>query len=517
MELIKDTIKVDNRVDFGTHKTFLEWDVVVPDSKDDVFEIVKAEGYISLKKEDIMEGKIILRGDLNYNIVYLTQSRKVVSLMGKTDFNQAIEKEYVKIGMRSLLDTEIEHIDCNISNERKLKLAAVANVKGALFEREKIDIIRQISDLEDVQSYRKDIEYENIVGIESGESTVKETIHIDQNIGDISDVVSLSPRVVLRETRISDNKVILGGVLEVAPVFLSTDGNVIKLNKSNIDFTQFIEVPGAYDGMREDTVVNLTEFNFNLRGNEEGKISALEIEASVRSKTKISETVIKEILQDAYCPHRGIKLEQKDIALNTLVSTGTDNFLIKETVVKDREDIQIKEIVNLQCDILVTGNLVLDGKNIIEGVTSLNIDYIPEEGLRPIYSMHEEIPFKHIIDIEKCKEGMRANNKVQVSSLSYSISKDEIEVQIKGFCSYEIQEDKKYRFLVNGELQETVDPSKRASITIYISREGETLWDVAKRYNATLEEIASTNELSVDAVLKEGQCLIIEKKVVCEI
>lgn len=50
MELIKDVIKVDNRIDFGKFQTFIEAEAVVPDKKLDVYEIVKTEGYISLKK-----------------------------------------------------------------------------------------------------------------------------------------------------------------------------------------------------------------------------------------------------------------------------------------------------------------------------------------------------------------------------------------------------------------------------------------------------------------------------------
>ena len=43
MELIKDIIKVDNRIDFGKFQTFIETEAVVPDKKSDVYEIIKTE------------------------------------------------------------------------------------------------------------------------------------------------------------------------------------------------------------------------------------------------------------------------------------------------------------------------------------------------------------------------------------------------------------------------------------------------------------------------------------------
>ena len=50
MELIKDVIKVDNRMDFGKFQTFIESEAVVPDKKPDVYDVVKTEGYIAIKK-----------------------------------------------------------------------------------------------------------------------------------------------------------------------------------------------------------------------------------------------------------------------------------------------------------------------------------------------------------------------------------------------------------------------------------------------------------------------------------
>ena len=37
--------------------------------------------------------------------------------------------------------------------------------------------------------------------------------------------------------------------------------------------------------------------------------------------------------------------------------------------------------------------------------------------------------------------------------------------------------------------------------------------DIANNYNSTEEEIAQTNEISMDEELQPGKCLILEKKV----
>ena len=122
MELIKDVIKVDNRIDFGKFQTFIESEAVVPDKKPDVYDIVKTEGYIAIKKIEVTDGKILCRGSFNYNVIYITDDKNTVSnIEGKIDINEVIEKDNIVQDMEYMLYPEVEHVDCTIMNERKIK------------------------------------------------------------------------------------------------------------------------------------------------------------------------------------------------------------------------------------------------------------------------------------------------------------------------------------------------------------------------------------------------------------
>ena len=65
-------------------------------------------------------------------------------------------------------------------------------------------------------------------------------------------------------------------------------------------------------------------------------------------------------------------------------------------------------------------------------------------------------------------------------------------------------------FIIKGEDKGDYDLSTAPSIIIYICKEDDNLWDIAKKYNTTEEEIAQTNEISMDEELQPGKCLILE-------
>ena len=52
-----------------------------------------------------------------------------------------------------------------------------------------------------------------------------------------------------------------------------------------------------------------------------------------------------------------------------------------------------------------------------------------------------------------------------------------------------------------------------SGITIYFADDSEKLWDVAKKYSTTVEEIIKANNLDEGSTLSKGQRLMIPKRV----
>ena len=51
-------------------------------------------------------------------------------------------------------------------------------------------------------------------------------------------------------------------------------------------------------------------------------------------------------------------------------------------------------------------------------------------------------------------------------------------------------------------------------ITVYMVKPGDTMWDIARRFYTTVEEIEELNELSEEEI-ESGQPLLLVKKVSC--
>ncbi len=511
MELIKDIIKIDSRMDFGKYQTFIESEVVVPDVKSDVYEIVDTQGYIALSKIDISDGKLVCRGSFNYNVMYIADDKSTLSnVCGRIDINEVIEKDTIVQDMEHMLYPEVEHVDCTIMNERKIRVGALINIKGSLFEKQRLDIVKDVSQVECIQKHRKEIVYQDIVGIEKTESVIRDTIAISSE--EVSAIINVAPIVKVKESRIADNKVIIGGVLSISPLACTYDGDIVELDKVNMDFTQFIEVPGAFDGMKEETILSIGDFNYNFKQNAESNTCMLEIECTVCCKVKVTDEVTREVLQDAYSPQKIVKFDHRLINLNKELCTMTENFTIRETLNNDYDNVEIKDIVSVCPSISIENAYIEGNKSIIQGIIKAVVLFVPVEGEKMIYKISEEIPFENDINIENLTDTCSIFNTVCIDRVETDLNRDQIDIVIKVKRFTEAVDKKSESFIIKGEDQGEYDLSKAPSIIVYICKEGDNLWDIAKKYNTTEEEISQVNEIKVDEPIKPGKCLILQKK-----
>lgn len=512
MELIKDIIKIDSRVDFGKYQTFIESEAVVPDIKSDVYEIVDTQGYIVLSKIEVSDGKLICRGSFNYNVIYIADDKSTLSnVCGKIDINEVIEKDNIVQDMEYMLYPELEHIDCTILNERKIRVGALMNIKGSLFEKQRLDVIKDITQVEYIQKHRKEIVYQDIIGIEKTESVIRDTISISSS--EVSSVINITPMVKVKESRISDNKVIIGGVLEINPLACTYEGDIVELDKVGIDFTQFIEVPGAFDEMKEEILLNIGDFNYNFKDNSESNTAMLEIECTVCCKVKVTDEVTREVLQDAYSPQKIIKFDNKLINLNKSIYSDSENFTIRETLSTGDDNIQVKDVVNVCTSISIENAYVEGNKSIIQGIIKVVVLFVPVEAEKMIYKISEEIPFENDIVIDNLTDACSIFNTVCIEKSESDLNRDEIDLVIKVKRFTEVIDKKSESFIIKGEEQGEYDLSEVPSIIVYICKNGDQLWDIAKKYNTTQEEIEELNEIKIDEPLKPGKCLILQKKV----
>ena len=203
----------------------------------------------------------------------------------------------------------------------------------------------------------------------------------------------------------------------------------------------------------------------------------------------------------------GLKKDEYEIGI--LQGTNTSESIVKDNVQLKENDLKPEQIISANATIILTDKEVIKDKIIVEGIIKADILYTTTDEERFISNIKAEIPFSSAIDISGADDRMKAIVRANLENLDTAIEGNTIAIKanitLSGKILYEITKE----FISDVVEEEGDKPEKKASITIYVVGDGDTLWNLAKKYNTTVGDLLKINEMEDSDDIEVGQKLII--------
>lgn len=516
VELMKDLLKVDGLIGENTVQAIIEGDILAPDTKPDISRVVAVDGNIQVNKKETQDDKILVEGNLLFKVLYVSDrgEEPLYSIDSSTNFKEIIEIKGLTPQIKNEVEAEIEHIDFNLNNERKIGVKAVINLQGKGLKESHVEITKDVEGLGDIEVLRESLRYTDIVGSNVSDTLVKDAFELEEGLPEIKEILKSSPLVVERETKITDGKVIVGGLLLLETLYIGEDEeNPLNILKKEIPFTHFIEMPEAYSDMEYRLKMKVDEVYTDVKENADGAKRILEVEGIINIQATVMENQNREVVVDAYSPTKPLKLQKSKIEVRESLGIHHSQVLLRETLDLPNNYPPMAKIFSVNAKPIVTDYQLRENKVAIEGVLEATVIYATEEGEQPIYSFLQEIPFRHHVEMERTENQMEVEVDLLIQELDYSqINEEQAEVRINLKSTCQAYCMKSMDILSHAEeMEETVDITKRPSLTIYFFQEGDSLWKIAKKYNTTVQRIMEANEIENPEDVKPGDQIIIEK------
>ena len=151
----------------------------------------------------------------------------------------------------------------------------------------------------------------------------------------------------------------------------------------------------------------------------------------------------------------------------------------------------------------------------MEGIVLVRVLYIITDDAMPFYSMEEAIPFSHLIEAAGIGRDCVYHLRTDLEQLSTNMA-DSSQLEVKAVINLNALVLRQQREQVISEITETALDRKKIQelpgIVCYVVQPEDTLWDVAKRFYTSLEEIRELNGLEGEN-LTPGEPLLVVKNV----
>ncbi len=205
-----------------------------------------------------------------------------------------------------------------------------------------------------------------------------------------------------------------------------------------------------------------------------------------------------EVTTDCYSTKYESQTTYTDLESYDAVRMSTSSFSISEGVKRksNEAEVIIDQIATPACEkIEAKGNkLHLIGKLYTSIIARGRED---ENGQSEYLCDSYEIPFKHEIDLSKSVNGTVSRVSVSASAPSARYDESKLYLSCEVYVALTLLERNNTRVLDSATLIKDQEVERDGSVVrVYFPKDGDTLWEIAKKYHTTVNKITTENDLA---------------------
>lgn len=505
IDITKETLNINKVICEKREMINIQGDMIVPDSKPDILNTINTSGNVCIYKKEIMDGKIRLDGNILTYIMYLAdgETDNIRGLNTGLDFSETINIPELETGMEAEVVPTVKFIECKVLNGRKVGIKVALEIMIKIYSKENVDIVTDLNN-DNIQVLSKKMKVNSLLGDGMTKTSVKENISIS-NTDNLAELLNAQICIVDKDIKISYNKVLAKAEVEIRMVYLTEDGRICT-TQSRVPLVGFIDMPN----IKEE---NVCETSYMIRNvlikpnsvEEHSVYIEIEVEISCRAYEELE--IIS--IQDLYCPGEKMNFEK------TMVNTIT-NKQHRKNICSIREKMNIPElehgnIIDVEVNPIINKENKLNDRIVYEGEMELNFIFSDNSAVG-INTKKVNIPFEHTVDGIENVENCRADTNIEVNSQEFLNQTGVVSANV----DFSVETDAYRNSLIpviDNITSEEEENLEDYSVIIYVVREGDSLWKIAKKYGSTVDDIVRVNGIERPDRINVGEKIYIPRYV----
>lgn len=506
MEIEKKTLKLCGGLCSAAFKAEADTDIIVPDTKPDVLRIIGAAATPVIKEKYAQKGKVTLSGVVYYRIIYEGENdtMSVRSIEYTAPFSHQHEIACIDDNSEFYALPYASQVKTTIVNSRKIGVHSVFDIKVSSACADDVTLVTKLDG--EIPSLSKKFTYTNKVVSNETATELSEVIDFP---GNAAEILSVNAGINRSDIKVVNNKSVVKGEAALKIVYITTDGIVDEFNRK-MEFSDVLDIMGIRPEMTVNTVLTVKECDVKLGENIGGDTLPLTVKLIAAAYTDAYETAEENGIFDAYSPEMRIETTYDDVGYLTLLSDETKQNSVSDFIETNGA---VENIFDTRAVLTVRSqNYGADGDITVEAVVGATI-LCTENGR--LTTLKKDIPATFKFSAEKGLSEVVIVPYLSLGGISYAQKGErQIELKIAVMCEVLVFAKSSDRFLsgINTENAEKIDKTNQPSLTVYFVKDGDTLWNIAKKYNVLSEDIAALNEIENENVIMPGDRLIIPKR-----
>ena len=514
VKLFNDTFNINEIIDSNSTEVLLESEFAIADNMPDIEKIVTAEGKAKLNNVTVTTDNIIVDGKLIYNIIYRSNNENytINSMSGEIPFREEIIAEGVTEDMEALTNIFIDYIDAEQLTERSFLVKAVLIIDTDIYMKRPVTYVSNLESDGSIQAKTKNITYTDTIAEISEEININDAVELSKGSGEIDKIIKSGADVYITNIDVLNDKMLIEGICKVGFMFIEDDElHTVGYVSEEFPFTHYLELASSNENMLKDINITVNDITYSTTENFDDEKKLIEFALPFTVNASFYDTVERNIIMDLYSTNFELELQSEKVNLSSL--KNLTNEVVKYENNFDVLTGSIKDIYSVDISPKVSEKRIADNKYIIDGFLDVNLLYLNGD-IDKIDKAFASLPFTADFPINEDEALYKIHSDVTTHKCSaYRKGNSSVNLNCDINVALKFKNDDEITIIRDVAEKEPVDRSKMPSLVFRVVQSGETLWDIAKNYNLSINYLKELNELPEDNVLAPGTKIIIARSV----
>lgn len=497
-----------------TDQFCLDDDYNVPDTKRDVKQVILSEGSVSVEEMKRVENYIRISGKMRFHILYVADESemKLASLEGKLPFEEMVYLEEEPMENLFLKSCDCE-VTVSLIHSRKLNLKTLIEFEICSEGKKEESLTLDAECGEELYKKKEEMDILRLRAVKKDTYRIKEEVSISGTKEPVGNLLwtDVAPRKL--DTRISDDVLYLQGELLLFCFYESLEGKTDWMEQT-IPYEGKMELNGAQEGMYHQIYPTLSDVSIDTRLDEDGEMRILGVEATLEARMILYEEERINLLRDVYSLRQKCMPTWKEKYLERVLMQNHSKCKITERLLLPEIKDDILQICHSSAKIQVEHTEPVDGGIQMEGVLHVSFLYVRADDSVPFAVWQGMVPFSYLLECKQMSEDAILDQTCNVEQIAIGLLGNG-EIEVKAVLAFRCFIKQSVKLMDIEEIKEEPidleEIEKRPGIIGYIVKEGDELWNLAKKYCTTEEEILKINA-KTNPEIKPGEKLLIFKE-----
>lgn len=497
LECLTDSMGILNNIFEGSCEQAVDCDITLPDYCSEILRVLKCTAEPCIVSSKISGDRACADGNALVRIIYSDENGKICSYEQEYAFSSHAE---LGSDMNGTLfcDAKTEYVNCRAVSRRRIEVHGAVRISFKICALQSKELISGVSD-SSVQIKKKCIEFSDIVSCENKQFSLSETVTLPADYLPAERIINVSAVPILSQTKAVNGKILLKGETALSIIYCPSQGEecTVKFD-SSVPINQVVDAEGISDECIADICLKLMCFECNIKFDEEESARMFDFSACINAEIRAYHQKSAEAVTDAYCVSGDLSAEYEKIKFFNVAEQIEDSFVFKNSL--DFSSLESQKICALWFGNIKIKKGASGGRLRIEGAVPVYAIVTDSEG-KPAFC-EREFEFEYSRACPQTDSDVLFEPRVIMSGYTVgSVSDCKAEVKAEFILSANVFTVYTESVLVKADVQE--DSKKKcggSSMVIYFPDDGETVWDIARKYNTTTDLIKEENRISGDTV-----------------